>query len=55
MNLITEKLRLVPSSVEMLQSLVGESIDLTKLIGAILVVSGVCLTNTPPTEITRNE
>lgn len=55
MNLITERLRLVPCSVEMLKSLIDKAIDLTKLTGAVLVVSGVYLTNTPPTEITRNE
>ena len=34
MNLVTENLRLVPCSVEMLQSLIDEAIDLTELIGA---------------------
>ncbi len=33
MNLVTENLRLVPCSVEMLQSLVDDDIDLTELIG----------------------
>ncbi len=33
MDLITERLRLVPCSVEMLQSLIDEDIDLTELIG----------------------
>jgi len=33
MNLITERLTLIPCSVEMLQSLIDEDIDLTELIG----------------------
>ena len=33
MDLITERLKLVPCSVEMLQSLIDENIDLTELIG----------------------
>ena len=33
MNLVTENLRLVPCSVEMLQSLIDDAIDLNELIG----------------------